>query len=1178
MTNREQILQAIVTLKAHRPVLGDAVVDPAIAGLRQALAVQGSDANGAAHFEGERKVVTVMFADISGFTAMSEIMDPEAVRELINGCFERLVRVIEKYGGTVEKFIGDAIMTIFGAPVAHENDPERALLAALEMMDALEEFNREREMDLGMHIGVNTGLVVAGAIGIRGHQQYGVMGDAVNLAARLEDASEKGEIIVGPDTYSQTASLFEFEALTPLRVKGKTDPIQVYRLEGMKAEPGLRRGLAQQGISSLLVGREREIAIFQECVKRLESGQGGIVAVMGEAGVGKTRLMLEIQNDIPRDRIVWLETRALSFGQTISYLPFQGLVRKATGISEDDAEADAWRKLELGITALFAAQGAEILPYLASLLTIEVRGEYIERIKYLDSEAMGHQLFLACRRFFEKLAYSQPLALVFEDIHWMDESSTRLLEHLMPLVETAPLLICYVSRPQTHSRSMRLQEVASKKYPNRYSEIALSPLSKNDSLHLFGNLLKIKDIPANVKEMILRKAEGNPFFLEEIIRSLMVSGAVTYDSGSAQWKATTQIGTINIPDTIQGVIMARVDKLNEEIKQSLRTAAVIGHSFIFQVLRGVTEAGQELEQHLVELQAIEIIIEKHQLPELEYIFKHALAHEAIYASMLKQKRRELHGRIGQCVEALFADRLEEFYGLLAYHYTSAETWEKAQHYLLKAGDQAGSIAADAEALSNYERALEAYQHAFGDAWDPLQRATLERKMGEAFFRRGEHDKALVYLERALGYLGEKLPKSKWGVLFSLFWEAFKQFRNRILPGLFVRSVDEPVSPEVEEVNLIYEDIVWIDVFTNLTRYLVGAFKSLNFSERKGHTLGMATGYSGLGLICDFMSFFQLADTYHRRGLDLAKQVGHPQAVGNAHHIKALHEMFQGHLDTTIKHGQLSVDAYRQAGFLRGLGSGLIHTVARPLIYKGELSRAAELSQDIIRDGQDGADLQVECWGTFAIGFAQERMGKIDEAIKTLKRNMTLAGAVPDHMARIETGSLLSKCRLRRGELDSALAVMEEIQQVRDKHNERKPPAITSLRNGWARVSLWAAENGKDDEKGDWLKKSGKACQSALKHGRTYRFGLPETLRLKGRHEWLRGKPSAARKYWQQSLSISEELGTRFDLGMTLLEMGCRLGDKDQVERAKAIFTEIGAKVEMQRTAIAGKAAAGNILE
>ncbi len=612
--------------------------------------------------EGERKQVTVLFSDLSGYTTISERLDPEEVKKIMSQIFGEITSVVNKYDGTIEKFIGDAVMVLFGVPKAHEDDPIRAIRAAEEIHGVVgtisTQFDDEIGKPLSMHTGINTGLVVTGEVTME-KGTLGVTGDTVNVASRLSGLAKPGEILVGQDTYLQAGGYFTFEKMEPTKVKGKTEPVPVYRVVEEKVKVGHIRGLATQGISSPLVGRDAEFVAIKGCVNRLLDGQGGILSVIGEAGLGKSRLMAEICNRTDLSSLQWLEGHTLSYGQKISYWPFQEIIRQYAEISEDDSDLEAWQKLESRITELFAADTGEILPYLARLLTLDIKGEYAAQIKYLDGEAMGRQVFLASRRFFERLAQTQPLMLLFEDLHWADESSTLLLEHLLPLVNRVPLLICGVSRPEPKTPVFRLREIAAKDFERRYTEIRLSPLSQTESAELMRNLLEIENLPFRVGQTIVDKADGNPFFLEEIMRSLIDGGAVVRDSTTGRWRATTHIETINIPDTIQGVIMARVDRLDEELKQVLRTASVIGRSFLYRILRAIEQAVKELDHHLDNLQAMELIREKQRIPELEYIFKHALVQESTYESILLQKRRELHARVAQVIETLFSDRLRE---------------------------------------------------------------------------------------------------------------------------------------------------------------------------------------------------------------------------------------------------------------------------------------------------------------------------------------------------------------------------------------------------------------------------------------------------------------------------------------------------------------------------------------
>jgi class 3 adenylate cyclase/tetratricopeptide (TPR) repeat protein len=1171
MSELGRLEEAIAHLEAQRESLGDAVVDAALAPLREKLAALEKAEVGGQPLGGERKLVTVMFADISGFTPLAERLDPEAVRDLINACFERLVPIVENYGGTVDKFMGDNVMALFGAPVAHENDAECALRAALEMWTALAEFNVQQGLDLGLHFGINTGLVIAGGLGARQRQEYSVVGDAVNLAARLEDLSERGEILVGPDTYRLTAPLFDFEPLDPVRVKGKAEPVPVFRLLGLRAQPQRVRGLEGRGIHSPLVGRDAEVAAIRGCLERLRQGQGGILSIIGEAGVGKSRLMAEIRGSAGATHSLresashprWLEGRTLSFGQTISYWPFQEILWQYAGISEEDSEATAWGKLEAKIDTLFSEETPEILPYLASLLSLEVREEYTGRVQYLDSEAMGHQIYFAARRFFERLAQAQPLVLVFEDLHWADESSALLLEHLLALVERVPLLICGLSRPYRDAPAARLQAVAGQDFPDAYVELQLAPLSAADSAQLVRNLLEIEGLPERVRGRIVAKAEGNPFFLEEILRTLIDAGAIVHDPVTRRWQATAKVEAMAIPDTIQGVIMARVDRLDEEVKGALRTAAVAGRSFLYRVLRAVAEADRRLDEHLAELQAIELIREKRRLPELEYMFKHALAQEATYESILVQVRRELHARVGRAIEALFVDRLEEFYGLLAYHYAQAEAWEKAQDYLLKAGDQAGRVAADAEALAHYEQAMAAYGRAFGEEWDPLQRAALERKMGEALFRRGEHEAALEHFHRALDYLGEPLPTTRWGVRLAILGQVARQIGHRLLPGLFLRGADGPDIPAVEEAMRCYEPLGWIEAMTVPERFFLVALKGLNVSESSGFRYGTVVGLMGMGLTLDFFPAFWLwlAEIYHRQALALAERLQHPGALRLAYTGWANHELFLPELDALPEYARRAAAICRETGDLHNWG-WVSDLWVLALLHQGDLSQAVAHSLELVRMGQEGADLQVQCWGLAVLGRARLAQGQMGEANRLLQEAVALAEAVPDHATIVNAGAYLSRCYARQGKLEQALRTLQRSQAIYGDHQVGWGIA-GDLYRCLAEVYLVAAELRAQNAQTDWLKEAREACSDARRYS-----GIgparPEAQMLQGRYEWLRGKPRAAKKWWRRALAQAEAQGQRYDLGVIHLEMGRRLGDRAHLERAEAILAEVGAEWDLAR--------------
>ena len=702
MTEREQLEQAIEALENQRAILGDAVVELALAPLRRQLVeIERGECETVPALGGERKLVTVMFADISGFTALSERLDPEVVRELMNACFDHLVPLVARYGGTVDKFIGDEIMVLFGAPVAHENDPERSLSTALEMMDALATFNAQHDTDLGIHIGINTGLVIAGGIGSEGRQQYSVMGDAVNLAARLEGVSERGEIIVGPDTFRLAAPLFEFEPLEPIRLKGKAEPVLVYRLLALKVAPGKVRGVA--GLASPLVGRQAEFRALGAAVEQLLDGAGGIATIVGEAGLGKSRLVAELRQSVTSERIYWVEGRCLSYGTSIAYLLWLDVLRGLLGVTAKDPPDLVRRTLQKQVQALCPTRFDDVYPYLAQLVV----GASTEARPEIEGERLKTGTFCAVWSLIENMAWQQPLVLICEDLHWADPTSLELLDGLMALTDNVPLLLLCLSRPERGHGCWRIKETAARRHSHRHTDLWLTPLSAAESETLVGNLLRLEGLPEKLAERILGRAEGNPFYVEEILRSLIDDGAILRDAVTGGWLVTRGVVDIAIPDTLHGVLMARIDRLQDETKRVLQLSAVIGRFFLYRVLAAITREECELDGCLLALQQEDMVRERVGAPEQEYSFKHHLTQEAAYNSLLRKERRAFHRRVAEALEQLFPDRVEEQVGLLAYHWERAEEPDakRAKIYLLRAGDQARLAYALEEATDYYQRAL-----------------------------------------------------------------------------------------------------------------------------------------------------------------------------------------------------------------------------------------------------------------------------------------------------------------------------------------------------------------------------------------------------------------------------------------------------------------------------------------
>jgi len=647
--------------------------------------------------EGERKIVTVLFADMQGSSALTQKYDPEVVSAITSDYFRILGDVVYKYEGSIDRLMGDGMMVIFGAPVVHENDPQRAILSALDMQAELKKLNdklQEQDITIQMRIGINTGTVVVDNIGSDLRMEYTAMGDIVNMASRLEKMAPVGGVLVGESTYRLTNRLFDFLPKS-VQVKGWDEPVSAYEVIKAKEEPQYIRGIPEIG-RTRFVGRDKELGILKERIAEVQNGKGQVVSIVGEPGIGKTRLVYEFISSIENAQI--LTGSCLSYGATIAYLPFIDIIKRMCGIGLRDTEESAKTKLKETIEGI-DPQLSEDIPIIGFLLSLPYgQGEVKDgiNIESLGSEQRKYVTFRSVRRVLMSASQKNPLILVFEDLHWIDSLSMELLTSLVEGIANVPVGIIAVYRPEfAHTWG-------GKSY---YTQINLSPLSDTESQQLVESVLQIPEFPKEIRDIILSKSEGNPFFVEEVIRTLIDAGILIKED--QVWKATRDIERIVVPDTIQEVIMARIDGLEEGTKRVLQCASVIGRSFLIGLLEKVLEIRENLERSLQRLEHLELIYEKSILPELEYIFKHALTQEVAYDSLLIKRRKEYHERVGRAIEETYPDRLEEFYEVLAYQYSHSDNTEKSVEYLMKAGDKVMKEYSNQEAIGYFNQALDA---------------------------------------------------------------------------------------------------------------------------------------------------------------------------------------------------------------------------------------------------------------------------------------------------------------------------------------------------------------------------------------------------------------------------------------------------------------------------------------
>lgn len=530
----------------------------------------------------ERRPLTVVFADIAGSTAIAERMDPEDWTAIVGKALAEMSHTVERFGGTVARLMGDGVLAFFGAPVAHEDDPERAVRCGLEMVRAIDEL----DAGLRVRVGVNTGPVVVGVVGTDTAHEYTAMGDAVNVAARMQAAARPGSVLVTAATHRFVAPLVDAVDVGLLELKGKTDAVHAYEVTALKQGAVRTRGLA--GLNSPLIGRHSEIARLEQVLEVARAGQGRVVCIVGEPGIGKSRLLAEMRFRVERTDPTarWIEGRCLSYGESLPYHLLLDLVRSMIGVSATADESQVAVALEAYLRDLVGDEWKEIYAYLGHLFSLRLDPETQARVSLLEIETMKR--YVASLVTVLRAASARgPLVVVCDDLHWADSSSVDVLLGLMPSFAGLPAIFVLSARAERASAGWRIMGSARDVFGDALTEIRLQPLTMEESRELVSNLLTIESLPAETRDAVLARAEGNPFFVEEVIRMLIDRGAIVRDQD--RWIATDKVAGVEIPDTLHGLLLARIDRLPQEGKRTLRVASVIGRQFAVPVLERLLE-------------------------------------------------------------------------------------------------------------------------------------------------------------------------------------------------------------------------------------------------------------------------------------------------------------------------------------------------------------------------------------------------------------------------------------------------------------------------------------------------------------------------------------------------------------------------------------------------------------
>jgi class 3 adenylate cyclase/tetratricopeptide (TPR) repeat protein len=753
----------------------------------------------AAPRQDETRLVTVLFADMSGSVATTQGLDPEAALERVSEALEVMARAVVRHGGRVDRYLGDGILALFGTPRANEDDPLRAISAALEMRDEA----RRRGFDVTA--GINTGDAYVGRVGSEAHRELTAMGPAVNLAARLQGRCEPGEVLVAGTTWRIAQRAFEFEP-REVEIKGLAEPVSAW--VAIRARPRLERARGLEGLRAALVGREQEVARLSDALNRAREGVGHTVTVVGEAGVGKSRLVGEIRR--LAGSALWLEGRCLESTTATSYAPFLDLLGErflpgAGAAARVDPVAEELEALAQS-GGLPVERVEEVLVPLLNLLSIpDARASAFGD---LPPQQVKARTFLAICQYLTALAAQRPIVVVLDDLHWADSLTLELVPRLVEALRESPAVLVCVQRPAQEHGSRHLVSLVERHAGGNHVELRLRPLDDAQARRLVLSLLAIEEFPDAALREILDKAQGNPLFLEEVLRSLLATEQIERRNGGVT--VSVRLHVDDVPTTVQSIIQSRVDRIDEEPRRVLQSAAVVGRLFSRTLLDRMVGAELDVDRGLWHLEQHDLVYLDRVVPEEEYSFKHVFTRDTVYKSLLRRRRAELHHAAARAIEELYADRLEEHLERLAYHYERTEDAGRAAVFLFRAGEKSRRAHLNAEALEAFGGALARLDaiEAKGDGESlpgeedrrDLRTRILESS-GDVLELVGRHDEAVDTYERALAdrRVEERIARGR--ILRKAGGSRQVQRRREQALATFGRAVealgDPPTTPDAE---------------------------------------------------------------------------------------------------------------------------------------------------------------------------------------------------------------------------------------------------------------------------------------------------------------------------------------------------------------------------------------------
>ena len=1004
MPESDDLRAAIAALEAQRDIMGEAALELAVSSLRRQLLdlerppepVKGA----------ERKQVTVMFADLSGFTALSEKTDAEEVRNLVNACFERLGEVVTRYGGYIDKFIGDELMVLWGAPVAMEDHASRALYAALDILTTLASFNEERpelrEQPLSLHIGMNSGLVVTGAIGTEMRREYTVMGDPVNVAARLVGRAQGGEVLVGVSTRRLAGEHFEFDDMGVMELKGRSMSQQVFRVLRARSDD---KGVGHRRLLTPMIAREAELATIQDAYHAVTAkGQPRSVAFVGPAGIGKSRLLAEFESwlESTQDKAQLLSGAALPHMTGTPYFIVGDLLRGWLSVKETDSGVEIRRRLEVALTEA-GVETTEVLHALAAIVAVEYEEGSFEA---LSPEERRDRIFSAFVTFVTALAARSPIVLAFEDLHWADDLSLDLLEHVFADLGDAPVLFFTLTRPILDATT-RARQLESRLPPEIHTTIILPELGEGASNELVAAIAP--GLSTDIVQTIVQKGQGNPFFIEEIIATLIDQGVLTRHNGGVF--ATRSISDVTVPDTVWGVLAERIDRLPAAEKLVIQSAAIVGRIFWEGLVAEL--AGLRPRDALVTLNDRDFV---HQVgpaafaEDWEWLFRHVLVQEVAYSSLLLETRKAGHLRAAAWLERWCGDRRNEFSTLLAHHYQHGEEWAKSAECAELAGDRAASLFAHREARASFFQAIDSLSR-LNDADARLRQVDVTLKLARVAYFSATED--------------------VWRVL-----EA-------------ARQIADETGDEERSLRVITAMAAWLYMAGRAREAVEMAMQSLAGANRAQLEELLVIPNLILSRLMFAMGEYEQCIQMIEKSDALAKKYG--VEIGdrmNLSYVGMAHEQ----LGESEKGRALCREALRMVEQKRDLRSiALAHLyIGIPDCLFGRLQGAGEHLQQAMALGEQTGDLSVVYVSLGFLGHWHAQNGRLEKAAECLDRCLSMAAELDTVLLIPLMQAYRAEVEVRAGRPNEAIAWAERAvalgKETRQKSNEAEAHRIL----GWAR--------------------------------------------------------------------------------------------------------------------------------